>query len=568
MASPLPETGDMSFDSPQFNEAVLEEVIPTRLVPKGFGKRMHPSLLSLNPRGRAVSLSSLSVNGRVNQRSPHTPSDRSKLQNSIYISDPLSTTNHLLNASLGARRPIRPLDQANYHGLRSDHSLLDVSLKIRRRADSGNYASETLSVKREHTMLTRCYSLAASKLPSVVQAASGDVSKPVMATLSALPVVVEDLSLGKKVLVPETPGVVQPLAGILGARDASQSSLLAGLPLLSDLASSLPASSAPLSHVALPSSGIPILGSLLSARAEQLEPSLEGLGELSHPHNPFSSESLSASDILAAGGAFPIQPSHSLDGQTLPNEGSLPELPELLAEAAMIRGSDTNRATQQDEDSSAKKKKHHHHPSSGPPSSGLEDDVSSLLHADLPLASHPEEALFALPVGAAIPKEDVPAAVLAARALPLTPLASALPDVPSLTTVPVLGPLLGELPVVGGLLKPRAEGTVSPLEGSDPRAVNETTISTPDALSASQILATVAPLSDPPLLVEPSVVPNFSQLLAAAATAPTGAPPVPHAEQTLRATKHVSVHNHPSTLLLDPKLLRARTLFSFPSTSS
>ena len=43
-----------SFDSPQFSEAVLEEVIPTCLVPKSFGKWVRPLLQSLNPRGRAL----------------------------------------------------------------------------------------------------------------------------------------------------------------------------------------------------------------------------------------------------------------------------------------------------------------------------------------------------------------------------------------------------------------------------------------------------------------------------------------------------------------------------------
>ena len=128
--------------------------MPTRLVPKGFGKRMHPSLQSLAPRGRAVSLSGLSVTGRGVPRSTHTPADRSKLHAAILLPDHPSSTN-ILNASLGAHRPIRPLDKADYHGLRSDPPLLDLSVKVRRRADSGNYTPLTLySVERNITMLT------------------------------------------------------------------------------------------------------------------------------------------------------------------------------------------------------------------------------------------------------------------------------------------------------------------------------------------------------------------------------------------------------------------------------
>ena len=87
-------------------------------------------------------LSSLGVNGRANPRNTHTPSDRSKLHTSIHLPNPLST--HILNTRLGAHRPIQPLDMANCHGLHSDLPLLDASLKVRPRADSGNYASDSI----------------------------------------------------------------------------------------------------------------------------------------------------------------------------------------------------------------------------------------------------------------------------------------------------------------------------------------------------------------------------------------------------------------------------------------
>ncbi|KAA1138204.1 hypothetical protein PGTUg99_018570 [Puccinia graminis f. sp. tritici] len=321
MASPLPVTdaGDLSFDSPQLSEAVLAEELPTRLIPKGFGRRNHPSLMSLNPRARAVSLS-FDSNGRVNPRA-HAQTDRSKLQNSIHIGD-----TNILNASLGAHRPIRPLASSDEHGLRSSN-LLDLSLKMKKRSPDE------------------------PKLPAVVQAVSGDVSKPVSETLSTLPIMVEDLSAAKKVL-PATPGVANQLAGILGARGVPAAPVsplsalpLSSLPLLSDLSRSLPAnpaSSLP-AAAAAPATGLPILGSILGARSQLPDPSLAALEGLnpdeSLPINPFNPDLLSASDIMAAGGAFPIQPSHSLDGQTLPNEPSIPNFSQLFADAQAIQAS-------------------------------------------------------------------------------------------------------------------------------------------------------------------------------------------------------------------------------------
>ncbi|OAV99476.1 hypothetical protein PTTG_06664 [Puccinia triticina 1-1 BBBD Race 1] len=357
MATPVPDAGDLSFDSPLVSEAVLTEELPTRLVPKGFGKRAHPSLLSLNPRARAVSLS-LNSNGRVNQRA-HAQADRSKLQNSIHIGD-----GNILNASLGAHRPLHPLLSSDEHGLRT--SLLDLSLKMKRSADEPS-------------------------IPGIIQVVTGDVNKPVSDTLSNLPGVVNDLSALKKVL-PVEPGVTKQLTGILGARalpteaapalsalplsslplsslplsslplsSLPLSSLplsglplsglpLSSLPLVSELSKSLPAGS-PLSAlpVAAPSTGLPIvgslpiLGSILSARSELADPSMAVLGGLSPPEslptNHFNPDLLSASDIMAAGGAFPIQPSHSLDGQTLPNEPSIPNFSQLFADAQAIQSS-------------------------------------------------------------------------------------------------------------------------------------------------------------------------------------------------------------------------------------
>ncbi|OAV96284.1 hypothetical protein PTTG_03483 [Puccinia triticina 1-1 BBBD Race 1] len=209
-------------------------------------------------------------------------------------------------------------------------------------------------------------------IPGIIQVVTGDVNKPVSDTLSNLPGVVNNFSALKKVL-PVEPGVTKQLTGILGTRALPTEALpaLSALPLSSLPLSILPLSSLPLSSlplsglplsslplvsttlsalpVAAPSTGLPIvgslpiLGSILSARSELADPSMAVLGGLSPPEslptNHFNPDLLSASDIMAAGGAFPIQPSHSLDGQTLPNEPSFPNFSQLFADAQAIQSS-------------------------------------------------------------------------------------------------------------------------------------------------------------------------------------------------------------------------------------
>ncbi|KAA1106645.1 hypothetical protein PGT21_036788 [Puccinia graminis f. sp. tritici] len=114
MASPLPFTdaGDLrfclgSFNLPQLSKAVLTEELPTRLIPKGFGRRNHPSLMSLNPRAQAVSLS-FNSNGDTN----------------------------ILNASLGTHwhRPLCPLASSNKQGLWSITAQHQLTFKTVKRS--------------------------------------------------------------------------------------------------------------------------------------------------------------------------------------------------------------------------------------------------------------------------------------------------------------------------------------------------------------------------------------------------------------------------------------------------
>ncbi|KAI7949161.1 hypothetical protein MJO28_007982 [Puccinia striiformis f. sp. tritici] len=574
MASPVPDAGDLSFDSPQLSEAVLEEVTPSRLVPKGFGRRAHPSLMSLNPRARAVSLS-FDSNGRVNHRA-HAQADRSKLQNSIEIGD-----GAILNASLGAHRPIRPLQASDEHGLRTN--LLDISLRMKKR---------TPGMLCDHAQ------------PAV----SGDVSKPLSETLSTLPVMVDDLSAGKKVL-PGAAGVAKPLASLLGARAVPATSPLSSLPLssiplVSDLTKSLPASASVLSSTS--GTGLPVLGSILGARSEMPD-TLGAFGELaSGPINPFDQETaakavtcqhpraLTAFDIMAAGGAFPIQPSHSLDGQTLPNESSVPNLKQLLADAESIRTNQRStkkhhKASESQDESELNLKAL----SAMAPISSLEGQVPvatpiSSLKSQLP-SIHPIEQAAEIVPSLPVPTENLPLAstsekkvassvagvtkpltgTLGARSLPLPlpvpqntlpnlPL-STLPTLPNLpisnlpvvgevsrnlpvgsspgtssSGLPILGPLLAELPILGSLLKVRSAPSDPPslnqLQGLGPITPTTALPVNPlnqGSLSASNILAAggafpIQPshsLDGQTLPNEPSV-PNFSQLMADAEAFP------------------------------------------------
>ncbi|PLW27460.1 hypothetical protein PCASD_19511 [Puccinia coronata f. sp. avenae] len=542
MASPVPDAADLSFDSPQFSEARLEEVTtPTRLVPKGFGRRAHPSLMSLNPRARAVSLS-LNSNGRVNHRVP-AQGDRSKLQNSIHIGD-----TNILNASLGAHRPIPPLANSDEHGLRANH-LLDVSLKMKKRAfDEPEIPSGTL---------------------------------------------------------PDAPGVVEPLTGILGARalpsavssPPSASGLLSSLPMVSDLSKSLPASNSSTTPLNIPATGIPVLGSIFAARSE--DPLQDHLTD-SIPSNPFSQEALSASDIMAAGGAFPIQPSHSLDGQTLPNEPSIPNLAGLLAEAENIRSND--RATkkhhkshatekeedEKDEDEDEKKAKHGKHHKEAADLEDLADETplsslkgavptDTILPSQLSPASKPAtiftDAPSTLPVESAdLPKKvldpvmpdesaalptKVPVAGSATKplmagflgerslpAVPSLPIIGSLPSTGAITqtlpvksvlssakpeSLPLLGSIIAEIPILGSLLKARADTPLAKVE----------------ALNPSQASPSLAlPITPSSLTTEPSI-PNFSVLMSAAE----------HAQEASKAralkkdSKAEDAQQDPSTLM-------------------
>ncbi|KAI7952282.1 hypothetical protein MJO29_007913 [Puccinia striiformis f. sp. tritici] len=564
MASPVPDAGDLSFDSPQLSEAVLEEVTPSRLVPKGFGRRAHPSLMSLNPRARAVSLS-FDSNGRVNHRA-HAQADRSKLQNSIEIGD-----GAILNASLGAHRPIRPLQASDEHGLRTN--LLDISLRMKKRTPDD------------------------PKITNVVQAVSGDVSKPLSETLSTLPVMVDDLSAGKKVL-PGAAGVAKPLASLLGARAVPATSPLSSLPLssiplVSDLTKSLPASASVLSSTS--GTGLPVLGSILGARSEMPD-TLGAFGELaSGPINPFDQEALTAFDIMAAGGAFPIQPSHSLDGQTLPNESSVPNLKQLLADAESIRTNQRStkkhhKASESQDESELNLKAL----SAMAPISSLEGQVPvatpiSSLKSQLP-SIHPIEQAAEIVPSLPVPTENLPLAstsekkvassvagvtkpltgTLGARSLPLplpVPQLNTLPNLPlstlptlpnlpisnlpvvgevsrnlpvgsspgtSSSGLPILGPLLAELPILGSLLKVRSApsdppslnqlqglGPITPTTALPVNPLNQGSLSASDILAAGGAFP-IQPshsLDGQTLPNEPSV-PNFSQLMADAEAFP------------------------------------------------
>lgn len=317
-ASPLPDPKETELLSPRLNESQLAEVLPTRLIPRGFGRRALPSQLlqasaNLDSRHRAVSLN-VGSNGRVS-RPPPPPSQLQSLRN--HRQQVTGSDENLLQASLGSHsRPDAQADRVH---------LLDLSLKLRRRYPDDNNNP-------------------AASIPGTIQQVSGHVSGSVSNVVSSLPpTVVGTLSntLDSNPLGIPSALVTSPVQGLLSSTS-----------MVTEHSQSLPASLGPiLSSLPivnqLSPSGLPILGQILTTRSDPIDPSsgtyLDHLSSATpipvRPPNPFHQGSITASNLLAAGGAFPIQPSHSLDGQAVANEPSIPNFSQLLKDAQAIKTS-------------------------------------------------------------------------------------------------------------------------------------------------------------------------------------------------------------------------------------